>query len=114
MGSGYQVYLEHEGLAVSGAIGVDLYSRQSVGWEARDRMKKALAISALHKAIAIRQPTSGVIQHADRGQYVSDAYCTLRKAHSIIPSMRGKGHCYDTAINAIGASIASFYILMEL
>ena len=36
------------------AIGVDLYSRRSVGWEARHRMKKALAISALNNAIAIR------------------------------------------------------------
>ena len=36
------------------AIGVDLYSRRSVGWEARDQMKKALAISALNNAIAIR------------------------------------------------------------
>ena len=32
------------------AIGVDLYSRRSVSWEAGDRMKKALAISALHKS----------------------------------------------------------------
>ena len=45
------------------AIVVDLYSRRIVGWEARDRMKKALAISALNKAIAIRQPRPGLVQH---------------------------------------------------
>ena len=81
------------------AIVVDLYSRRIVGWEARDRMKKALAITALNKAIAIRQPRPGLIQHSDRGsQYASDAYRKLLKAHQIIPSMSGKGNCYDNAM----------------
>ncbi|GLU28969.1 hypothetical protein Brsp01_42020 [Brucella sp. NBRC 12950] len=48
------------------AIVVDLYSRRIIGREARDRMKKDLAISALKKAIAIRQPKPGLIQHSDR------------------------------------------------
>ncbi len=49
------------------AIVVELYSRRIVGWEARDRMKKDLAISALNKAIAIQQPKPGLTQHSDRG-----------------------------------------------
>ncbi len=32
------------------AIVVDLYSRRIIGWEARDRMKQDLAISALQSA----------------------------------------------------------------
>lgn len=81
------------------AIVVDLYSRRIIGWEARDRMKKDLAISALKKAIAIRQPKPGLIQHSDRGsQYASYDYRRLLKAHDILPSMSGKGNCYDNAM----------------
>ena len=61
-------------------------------------MNKALAISALNKAITIRQPKPGLIQHLDRRQYFNDAYCTLRKAHNIIPSMRGEGNYLDNAM----------------
>ena len=89
----------------AGEVHVDLYSRRSVGWEARDRMKKALAISALNKAIAIRQPRPGLIQHLDRGShYASDAYRKFLKAHHIIPSMSGKGNCYDNAMVETGCT----------
>jgi putative transposase len=81
------------------AIVVDLYSRRIIGWEARDRMKKDLAISALKKAIAIRQPKSGLIQHSDRGsQYASYEYRRILEANSMLPSMSGKGNCYDNAM----------------
>ncbi|WP_433850450.1 IS3 family transposase [Brucella pseudogrignonensis] len=81
------------------AIVVDLYSRRIIGWEARDRMKKDLAISALKKAIAIRQPKPGLIQDSDRGsQYASYDYRRLLKAHDILPSMSEKGNCYDNAM----------------
>ncbi len=54
------------------AIIIDFYSRRIIGWEARDRMKQDLAISALQKAIAIRQPKPGLIQHSDRrSQYAA-------------------------------------------
>lgn len=81
------------------AIVVDLYSRRIVGWDARDRMKKDLAISALQKAIAIRQPGAGLIQHSDRGsQYASYDYRKALKEHGILASMSGKGNCYDNAM----------------
>ena len=81
------------------AIVVDLYSRRIIGWEARERMKKDLAVSAMNKAIAIRQPGAGLIQHSDRGsQYASHDYRKLLKAHGIHPSMSGKGNCYDNAM----------------
>ncbi|WP_370530701.1 IS3 family transposase [Brucella abortus] len=81
------------------AIVVDLYSRRIIGWEARDRMKKDLAICALKKAIAIRYPKPGLIQHSDRGsQYASYEYRKILKSHSMLPSMSGKGNCYDNAM----------------
>ena len=80
-------------------IVVDLYSRRIVGWEARKRMKKALAISALSKAIAIRQPKPGLIHYSDSGgYYASDAYRRIVKAHQNIPSISGKGNCDDNAM----------------
>ena len=81
------------------AIVVDLYSRRIIGWEARDRMKQNLAISALQKAIAIRQPEHGLIQYSDRGsQYAAYDYRELLKTHGILASMSGKGNCYDNAM----------------
>lgn len=81
------------------AIVVDLYSRRIIGWEARDRMKKDLAICALQKAIAIRQPQPGLIQHSDRGsQYAAYDYRKLLTSHGILSSMSAKGHCYDNAM----------------
>ena len=53
------------------AIVVDLFSRRIIGWEVSDRMKQDLAIKALKRAIAIRQPTEGVIHHSDRGSLQS-------------------------------------------
>ena len=62
-------------------------------------MKKDLAISALKKAMAIRQPKPGLIQHSDRGsQYASYEYRKVLKAHKMLPSMSGKGNCYDNAM----------------
>jgi len=62
-------------------------------------MKKDLALCALKKAIAIRQPKPGLIQHSDRGsQYASYEYRKILKAHSMLPSMSGKGNCYDNSM----------------
>lgn len=81
------------------AIVLDLYSRRIVGWATSDRLKKDLALNALRRAIALRQPSPGLIQHTDRGsQYCSHDYQRLLKAHGIIPSMSGKGNCYDNAM----------------
>jgi putative transposase len=46
------------------AIVLDLYSRRIVGWETSDRLKKDLAITALKRAIATRQPAPGLIHHS--------------------------------------------------
>lgn len=81
------------------AIVLDLYSRRIVGWATSDRLKKDLALNALRRAIALRCPSPGLIQHTDRGsQYCSHDYQRLLKAHGIIPSMSGKGNCFDNAM----------------
>ena len=78
------------------AIVLDLYSRRIVGWATSDRLKKELALTALERAIVMREPPPGLIHHSDRGsQYCADDYQRRLKAHAIIPSMSGKGNCYD-------------------
>ena len=81
------------------AIVLDFYSRRIVGWATSSRLKRNLALRALHRAIAMRQPPPGLIHHSDRGsQYCSDDYRRLVKRAGMISSMSGKGNCYDNAI----------------
>ncbi len=81
------------------AIVLDLYSRRIVGWATSDRLKKDLALRALRQAIIMRRPPPGLIHHSDRGsQYCSDDYQRLLKTKDIVPSMSGKGNCYDNAM----------------
>ena len=81
------------------AIVLDFYSRRIVGWATSSRLKRDLALRALHRAIAMRQPPPGLIHHSDRGsQYCSDDYRRLVKRAGMISSMSGKGNCYDNAI----------------
>ena len=81
------------------AVVVDLFSRRIVGWATSDRMKKDLALTALNRALAVRQPVAGIIHHSDRGsQYCAGAYRKLLADHRIVVSISGKGNCYDNAI----------------
>lgn len=81
------------------AVVLDLYSRRIVGWATSDRLKKDLALNALRRAITLRNPPPGLLQHTDRGsQYCSHDYQRLLKAHGIIASMSSKGNCYDNAM----------------
>lgn len=81
------------------AIVVDLFSRRIVGWATSDRMKKDLALTALKRALVLRQPARGIIHHSDRGsQYCSGDYRKLLTDHKIVASMSGKGNCYDNSM----------------
>ena len=81
------------------AIVVDLFSRRIVGWATSDRMKKDLALTALKRALTLRQPAKGIIHHSDRGsQYCAGDYRKLLTDHGVVPSMSGKGNCYDNAM----------------
>lgn len=77
---------------------MDLHSRRIVGWMVRPRLTRDLVIDALRQAIAQRRPAPGLIHHSDRGsQYASGDYQAVLHKHGMIPSMSGKGNCYDNA-----------------
>src|SRR3954451_22952648 len=80
------------------AVVLDLFARRVVGWAVSDRLRKELALEALRKALAIRQPPTGLTHHADRGsQYCSIEYQAALRKHGIRISMSGKGNCYDNS-----------------
>ena len=80
------------------AVVIDLFSRRVVGWAVSDRMKKDLAIRALEMAIRLRNPPKGCIFHSDRGsQYCSYDFQKKLQGNELLPSMSGKGNCYDNA-----------------
>ncbi len=80
------------------ALVLDVFSRKVVGWELSTRLGAALAVAALHKAIAARQPPPGLVHHSDRGvQYASDAYVGILKQGQMIPSMSRPANPYDNA-----------------
>jgi transposase InsO family protein len=77
---------------------MDLYSRAIVGWSMSGSLSSTLAQDALQMAIARRQPDAGLLHHSDRGvQYASADYQTLLSDQQMIPSMSGRGNCYDNA-----------------
>ncbi len=49
------------------AVMIDLHSRRVVGWAVSNRLKKDLALQALNRAVALRNPPPGCIHHTDRG-----------------------------------------------
>jgi len=58
----------------------------------------------LQRALAIRQPSAGLIHHSDRGsQYYSGDYQKILTCQGIIASMSGRGNCYDNAMVAKAA-----------
>jgi putative transposase len=81
------------------AIVVDLYSRRIVGWAVSDRLRKELPMAALQRALLLRRPPPGLVQHSDRGsQYCSGAYQRMLRDAGIAVSMSGRGNCFDTAM----------------
>jgi transposase InsO family protein len=77
---------------------LDLYSRQIVGWAMDSTMTKQLVIDALKQAVGRRRPPKGITFHSDRGsQYASHEFQKVLKQNHFIPSMSGKGNCYDNA-----------------
>ena len=80
------------------AVILDLFSRRIVGWAMDKRMKQQLVSAALLMALRQRQPQGPLIHHNDRGsQYTSKAFQNLLAVHNIMPSMSGRGNCYDNA-----------------
>ena len=46
---------------------LDRYSRKVVGWDVRETMPEALVSEALRRALAVRQPATGLVVHSDQG-----------------------------------------------
>ena len=81
------------------AVVIDLYARRVVGWATSDRLKTQIVTDAMKRAIALRNPEPGLIFHSDRGsQYCADEHMKTLKSIAAIPSMSGKGNCYDNAV----------------
>ena len=54
---------------------------------------------AFIQAVKNYQPLPGLIFHSDRGaQGACEDYRELLKTFNVIPSMSGKGNCYDNAV----------------
>jgi len=80
------------------AVVLDGYSRKVVGWSLDRNLASGLAVAALEKAIAMRQPLPGLVHHSDRGvQYASKEYVAVLEKHGMIPSMSRPANPYDNA-----------------
>lgn len=88
----------HEGWLYLAAI-LDLFSRRVVGWAVSANNDRALAISALDRAIAARSPAVGLVHHSDRGSvYASGDYGDALTNIGAVKSMSRKGDCWDNAV----------------
>jgi transposase InsO family protein len=68
-------YLHLRGEFVFLAVVLDAWSRRAVGWALRPKLDTELALLALERAIASRQPQPGLVHHSDRGsQYACKLY----------------------------------------
>lgn len=81
------------------AVILDLFSRRVVGWAASANNDRALAFSALDRAIVARRPEPGLIHHSDRGSvYASIDYGEALSTVGAVKSMSRKGDCWDNAV----------------
>jgi len=80
------------------AVILDGFSRKVVGWALERTLATRLAKTALEKALAVRQPSPGLVHHSDRGvQYASEEYVQVLQTHRLIPSMSRPANPYDNA-----------------
>jgi transposase InsO family protein len=90
------------------AVMLDLYARRVVGWAMSESNDTALAIAALQRAVASRNPSPGLVHHSDRGSpYGSDDYIAALDAIGANRSMSRKGDCWDNAVSE------SFFATLE-
>jgi putative transposase len=81
------------------AVIIDLFSRKVVGWAVDSQLKASLALEALRMAYWRHKPAKGLVHHSDRGvQYAAHDYQKTLKTLGMVPSMSGKGNCYDNAV----------------
>lgn len=77
---------------------MDLFSRRIVGWTLARNRTIDVALRALKRAIAARNPKPGLLFHSDRGiEYSAYGYQDFLEANGILPSMNRPRHCQDNA-----------------
>jgi putative transposase len=80
------------------AVILDAWSRRVIGWALDRSLAARLAVTALERAIADRQPQPGLVHHSDRGiQYASQDYASLLDKYQMTPSMSRPANPYDNA-----------------
>ncbi len=81
------------------AVMLDLASRRVVGWATSRLLERELVLTALRRALALRQPSPALLHHSDRGsQYASTDYQAVLAARGIRCSMSRRGNCWDNAV----------------
>jgi putative transposase len=91
-------YIRLESEFVYLAVVIDAYSRRVIGWALERTVEDDLPLAALRQALALRQPTPGLVHHSDRGsQYASGDYTDLLKAHGCQISMSHKASPWENA-----------------
>jgi putative transposase len=91
-------YIRLNGEFVYLAVILDKWSRLVVGWALDRTLAARLAVTALERAIAARQPGPGLVHHSDRGiQYASADYVNLMLGQHMTPSMSRPANPYDNA-----------------
>lgn len=81
------------------AVVIDRYSRRAVGWAVERTLAARLVITALERAVELRQPPPGLVHHSDQGvQYACGDYVALLANHGMVPSMSRPANPYDNAV----------------
>jgi putative transposase len=90
------IRLKAESVCLAGIL--DGHSRRVVGWALERTLASRLAIAALERAIADRQPPPDLVHHSDRGiQYAGAEHTAILEKHGMIPSMSRPANPYDNA-----------------
>lgn len=80
------------------AVILDVFSRRVVGWAISKRIDHHLTLTALRRALGVRQPKPGLIHHSDQGaQYACRKYVEVLEEHQAVMSMSAKGNPYHNA-----------------
>jgi putative transposase len=76
----------------------DLYTHEIVGYAMGERLSRYLVSESVEMALGLKRPSSGLIQHSDRGsQYCAQDYQQLLTQRGIRISMSRRGNCFDNA-----------------
>jgi putative transposase len=76
----------------------DLFNNEIVGYAMGERLSKYLVSESLLKALDLKRPAQGLLQHSDQGsQYCAAEYRQILDQKGILASMSRRGNCYDNA-----------------